>query len=472
MAETVVRKRGWVIQRNWDYDRNDPTSKYYGVDEDTWRDGILEEWTELAQEKNVDWCHFIFHDRDKLKDKDTGAITIKKIHAHAVVRFKNPRAQNGVMQDWCGSNQRSENCQWADPQQGGFRSALLYLTHHTTSAYNAEKTWYHYDDIQQFGKRYLDLIKTDSRDRKNKQDVENTVNEFVEKIMNGDFPLVVAKQQFKELEGASALVKYKAQFDSAFDEFRRFKTKELQKLSDAGLFNKWTTYISGASQTGKSALASCLAVQRVGADSVFTSASGGSKRITTDFVDGYETEKATIFNDLKPNEYDDRAFYNMFDPNKWSLTKSRNTNKPWLSTYCYIATALPFGEFLIQLLTDGQFVSMSMSKENASLIKQGFRRVQQLLTYGVNDFGDSVVWVGRLKNNIPNEDEIIDYAKKHLSNRFDGRLVGIFYDVIGYVPYDKNITKTKPFHDERMRIAEIINAVYDGNLNANGFVKI
>lgn len=469
MAEEVVRKRGWFVERNWEYDRNDPTSKYHGVDEDTWRDGILKEWTDLAQDKKVDWCHFIFHDSDEEKDKETGKITIKPIHAHAVVRYKEARTQSAVMKDFCGSNQRSENCQWVDPRQGGFRSALLYLTHHTTSAYNKEKTWYHHSQVYQFGKRYLDLIKTDKRQRKNSQDIELIVDEFTEKIARGELSLFDAKQQFKALEGARALTRYKPVFESADEDYQEVLIKDMQRLSALGKYSKRTTYISGPGRVGKSLLAKCLAIDLYGEDDVYVPPAGGSSKITNDFVDLYHRQKATVFNDLEPTEYGFKAFLNMFDPNEWMPTRSRNKSKAWLSTDCYIADNKPLGEFLIRMINGDRGGTIALSHETANDFVMGFGRVQRVLTFGVNSQGDPVVWVGRLVNPIPTDSQtIIDYAKSNIGNFFNSRIIGMFYDTLGYVPYDKNA----PVYNERMRVAKIINAVYEGNLNINGFVKI
>jgi len=471
MAEKVVRKRGWNIQRNFSYDSNDPTSKYHNCDENTWREGIVEEWSELGQAKNVQFCHFIFHDSDEVKDEN-GKITIKPLHAHAVVRFKNARTQSAVMKEWCGSNERSEHVQWVDPRKGGYRSSLLYLTHHTTSAYNAEKTWYHHSNIYQFGSRFLDLIKTDSRKRQNKQDLENAVDEIVEKLMSGEMVLSKAKELFLQEEGASALVKYSDTFEKAFAEYREFKTKEMKRLSSTGQFEKVTTFISGPGRSGKSTLAEVLAADRFGHDDVFVAPTGGTKEITNDFVDGYETEKATVFGDVEPTEYGERSFYNMFDPSKWSLTKSRNPNKPWLSTACYIAVDMTVGRFVVEMLSGRKGSrELILSEENANKLRMSFGRVKYSLHYDKDNAGNGIIWVGRLKKDIPSINDIIDYAKSNIGNKLDGDIIKVFYDTLGYVPYDNSLVEPYEFHQERERIAPIINAVYDGDLNVQGFVR-
>lgn len=471
MAEKVHRKRGWFLQRSWEYDRKDPTSPYHGASEQEWRDGVLAEWTSLAQDKKVDFCHFIFHDRDEVLDAN-GTSSIKPIHAHAVVRYADARTQSAVMKDFCGSNQRVENCQGVDPQKGGFRTALLYLTHHTTDAYNKGKTWYMHYDVHQFGKPYLELIKTDKRDRKNARDIEATVEELVNKIGDGELTMRAAKDKFRELEGFSALNKYKHVFDSALDTYKETLTSRFEYESHVGLFHKRTTYISGPSQTGKSALASSMAVYQVGADNVFTVAGGNSRKITTDFVDGYEMQKATIFNDMEPDEYHHRSFYNMFDPEKWMLSKSRNNVKLWFSTYCYIATALPIGEFIIRMINASESYILDVKLENASLLRQSFRRVQQVLNYGVDASGNAVLWVIKIKDKLPSDEEIVKHFKDKRMYCFDSSVSSLIYDVLGYIPYDKDITASKPFHDERMRMAEIADAVFAGDLNVSGFVRM
>src|SRR5699024_5487156 len=91
----------------------------------------------------------------------------------------------------------------------------------------------------------------------------------------------------------------------------------------------------GPGRSGKSTLAEVLAADRFGHADVFVAPTGGTKEITNDFVDGYETEKATVLGAVEPTEYGERSSYNMFDPSKCSLTKSRNSNKTWLATSCY-----------------------------------------------------------------------------------------------------------------------------------------
>lgn len=467
MAESERRIRGWVISRSWEYDRNDPTSKYHGADEDTWRDGVLTEWRELAEQDATDWCHFIFHYKDEVKDENN-KITIKPIHAHAVVRFRAGRTQSAVLKAFCGSNQRTQNCEPVDPQKGGYRTALLYLTHQTSSAYNAEKTWYHHTEVQQFGKRYLDLIKTDKRDRKNSQDVENTAREFIEKVGSGELKVRVAKAQFKELEGAYALTKYKAAFESADDDFKEELIAKMQRVSAMGQFRKRTSYVSGPGRSGKTLLAECMAVDLHGADEVYVPASGGSEKLTSDFVDLYHTEKATVFSDIEPTEFGPKAFYNMFDPHKWSPSKSRNKSKPWLSTDCYIADNRKLGDFMIRLVAKRDHYNMLLNQENADSLIMAFGRVQRVLSYGTDSLGRSVVWMGRLKDEMPNIEDVVIAGKKNNATVFTPEIVGAFYETLGCVPYDKKA----PVFEERMRMAKVINAVYAGDMQADGFVPV
>lgn len=462
MAEKIVRKRGWFLLRSWDYDSNDPTSKYYKLDEDTWKQGILEEWTSLAKLESMDWCHFVIHDRDEINDKDK--ITIKKIHAHAVMRFKQARTQSAVMSDWCGSNQRSENCSFIENRYGGYSSALLYLTHHSQSAYNEMKTWYHHRDVHQFGTPYLTLIQSDVRKKNNKQELEKAVDKIVEEIVDGEKTLAEARSEFREAEGAYPLVKYEDTFKKAFEAFRHFKVEEMRKLSLNGDFEKLTTYISGAGRSGKSTLAENLASLRCDGD-VYIAPSGGSDRITSDFVDGYEVQRATVFNDLDPKEYGEQAFYTMFDPYKWSITKSRNSNKPWLSTECYIAVHWSIGEFIMQLINKSNIKTLQLSKENVNKLRMSFGRVQRVLQFGIDSNGDGFVWVMKLKTKLPTDDEVENFVKNspncNLGNSLDKTIAELFYDVLAAVPYDKNLKKPTDILNENKRIAKIINDGYN-----------
>lgn len=467
MAEKELRKRGWFVQRNWNYDKADPTSKYHGVDGDTWRDGVVQEWSQLAQSDKVDWCNFIVHDKDEIKDKKTDKITMKPIHMHAVVKYKDAKTQATVLRDFCGSNERVENCKPVDPQKGGYRSALLYLTHHTTSAYNDYKTWYHHTDVHQYKRPFLELITTDKRERKASKDAENFASALCEGIGMGEVKLADAKKQFKEQEGAYALTKYRSAFESADDDYKLELIQKMQRISATGQFSKRTTYISGPGRAGKTVLAECMAVDLHGADDVYVPATGGSGKLTDDFVDLHHTEKATVFSDLDPNAYPFKGFLNMFDPYKWSPTKSRNKSKPWLSTDCYIADTLSLGEFLIRMINGGRSNELAIMKETANDLIMGFGRISRVVSYGENN-GTPVVWVGRLKPEFPTSAEVVEYAKFKIGRTFNSKIIGIFYETLGCVPYDKSA----PIYEERLRMAKIINAVYAGDMQANGFVPV
>lgn len=450
-----TRKRGWFVQRSYPYDRDDVNGKYYNATEQEWVDGVTKEWTELGQSDFVKWINFIVHDKDVVLKGKT--LTKKPVHMHAVVSFNDAKTQSAVMTMMCGNNKRVNNAQIVDGRKGGYKSALLYLTHHTESAYQAEKTWYHHEDVHQIKEKYLDLIKKDTRKKRNGQDVQIQLEHYIEAIMSGDIKLAEAKRRFRQATTSVEFIKHRKDLEAAYDEYRNYMIDVYKRKTSNHTFEKVTTYISGPGRSGKSLLSTILAELENGEGEVFNPATGGSDKITDDFVDLHEMEKATVFHDVDSTTYSKRSFFTMFDPYSWTPSRSRGKVKPWFSTACYLAVNLPLGDFMIEMLTKGES-RMTMNPSTADDLIMGFGRVARWLHYGEKD-GRPVLWLYQRKpaSDLPTKKGLVQDLRARQMYVFDGSVVSNFYDVLGYVPYDDSEAIVV---EERRRIADVVMRVY------------
>lgn len=450
------RIRGWFFMRSYPYDSNDPNGLYYQKSVDEWVAGVSKEWDAIGNDAGTDWLHYIVHDEDIIVKG--GKEQKKPVHMHGVIRFVDGKTQSAAMALLCGNNRRLNNMQPVDPKKGGYKSALLYLTHHTDSAYRESKTWYHHEKVVQIKGSYLEMIKSESKHRLTKKDIEVHVEELVDLISNGTMRLSDAKKKLKAKTSARTLLKYRKEFEAAAEEYREELIERTKSLDARGKFHKVTTYISGPGRSGKSLLADLLATYEHGYENVFKPATGGSDEITDDFVDGHFAEKATVFHDVEPHRYSKRNFFNMFDPNNWTMTRSRNYVKPWFSTSCYLAVNLPVGKFVIEMLGGKKKTFLPVNEDNAMDLVMGFGRIGRVVAYGEFN-GQPVAWLARLKSaddQLTAED--LQAKWRLISPNFDSNVFDDFYDVIGYVPYDKKA----PAFEERERMARVVSMAFNG----------
>lgn len=461
-----ARHRGWFVMRSYTYDCADANSPYHGVPVEKWIEEVSKEWQAIGDHEKTVWLQFIVHDKDiirKGKKEET-----KPVHMHAVVRFEDNKTQSAAMKLFCGNNTRVNNVQPVLSTKGGYKSALLYLTHHTDSAYREHKTWYHWEKVTQVKERYVDLIASDTKHRVTGKVVEALLEECIDGIMEGTAAFKTMREKFIKMTSNRGYLKYKKEFESAFEEYRTKLWDAYVTMSLTGKFHKVTTYIAGPGRVGKSLLADLLALAEHDEDNIFKPAGGGSDKITDDFIDGHGTERATVFHDLSPKVYSKRSWFTMLDPRNWAPTRSRGKVKPWFSTSVYMAVNLPLGEFLIQMITKGDS-QMDITTGNADDIIMSLGRVARYLVYGEHN-GQPVVWVYHLK---PERDWTSkqDLAKKWRKNRpfFSDDVVYEFYQTVGYVPYDPSA----PVFAERDRMAKVIAKVYaEGTFASPEYVEV
>lgn len=449
-----ARHRGWFVMRSYTYDCADEKGDYFGASEDEWVKGVTDEWNAIGNHEKTVWLQFIVHDDDViLKGKKKKK---KPIHMHAVVRFEDNKTQSAVMKLFCGNNNRVNNVQPVLSTKGGYKSALLYLTHHTDSAYRDEKTWYHWSKVTEIKARYVDLIKSETKHRVTGKQVEALLEECIDGIMDGTASFKKVREKFIKMTSNRGYLKHKKEFESAFEEYRTALSKTFVKLSLANKFHKVTTYITGPGRSGKSLLADLLALEEHDEDNIFKPAGGGSDKVTDDFVDGHGTERATVFHDLSPQVYSKRSWFTMLDPRNWAPTRSRGKVKPWFSTSVYMAVNLPLGEFLIQMITKGDS-QMDVTRGNADDIIMSLGRVARYLVYGEHN-GQPVLWVYHLKPEREwlSREDLPKKWRKQGRPFFSEDVVDEYFQTVGYVPYDP----TAEVFAERKRMARVIAKVY------------
>lgn len=479
-----VRKRGYEGTRRYEYDVQ---NTYKGMTKDEWRDMIIEEYKLVADKPNCEWLMFIFHD----KDVDEQGLP-KPLHVHFLVKFKEARTPSSVMADFCGTNPRADNCKWVDARKGGYKSLARYMTHHSESAYNARKTWYHHSEVYAYGIDYLELIKSAESKKVNSKDMKESAEDLTGAIMSGKATKTMAVIEFEEKHGSLAAVEYMPKFESAEKIFARKKQDELERKSKDGTWSRTTTYISGEGRSGKSRTAIYMASLSADDFGVHVVAGGGGRNVTSDLVDGYGNQKSAVINDIESSEFKYRDFYNMFDPDNWSITKSRNQNKPWFVEQVYITNNTRLEKFLFEMLfysmktfrsrdgelrdlSDEEIKSRGLMRLNGRAdtlegCRMVARRVKYYMNYSKLADGTPVVELMQLVDDLPSHDDMRFYVSDHCDGVYDERLFGLFFKKVGYVPYDKKFIDKPQFEAERQRIAAVANEFFETGKFVNGVV--
>lgn len=477
ITDLTKRSRGFTITRNYYYDSNDVNSPYHKKSEQEWMIGVADEFKLLFAKDTVDWAVVIFHNRDTKTNKDTGKIEPKGLHVHVVIRYSNSRSISAVMKDFCGNNPRINNCQPVLPELGGYNSALLYLTHHTTSSYKATKEWYHYNEVYSFKRDYRDLLKehagtsSKSAEKKKDEDAEKAAIEMIERIGARDIGYKSAKAEYKKTWGAYQLTKYSSRFKSASSDLYDELNEERKQLSANNEYYKRVTFVTGPGRVGKNSIAKGMATHEHGAENVYVPASGNSKKITTDLFDMYEMETVTIMGDVDPLRYDEKAFLNMIDKSEYMPMSSRNESKYWLSDDVYIANDLHPGIFGAYLHNGEKAPFVMKDKDGANALLMFFGRIERWVEYGENDKGEPVIWIRRLTEDLPSIEDVLKYADEKRNYAIDGqRTAELFFDTLGYFEYD-NTLKGKAISTEKFEMGPLVTKVYEGDYSVDGFVE-
>lgn len=476
-----VRKRGYEGTRRYAYDVE---NTYKGMTKDEWRAMIVEEYEAVANKSTCEWLLFCFHD----KDVDEQGLP-KPLHVHFIVKFKAGRTTSAVMSDFCGTNPRVDNCKWVDARKGGYKSLARYMTHHSESAYNKRKTWYHHSDVYAYGIDYLELIKSGNAKKADTRDMKDSAEELLTTVAKGEMTKTMAVMEFEERHGSLAAVEYTSKFDIAEKNFAARKTEELKKRNLDGTWLRKTTFIYGPGESGKSRTALYMAEKYADNFGVHNVAGGGGRNITTDLVDGYKNEMSAVIDDVESASFSSREFFKMFDRDNWAISKSRNSNKPWFPEKVFMSTDEELGYFFIKLIfyssTAYQKKTGDMKYFNADdlkgreelngreqtieQIRMIARRVQNYVKYDNLDDGTPVIRLFKLVDKLPKSDDVIQYSRERLNGKYDARIFDIFYHEVGYIIYNEN-TKNKPeFEDERRRISNILVSVIEDESKVKGF---
>lgn len=479
--ENEKRKRGYRGIRSYKYD---VLNAYKGMSHSDWRDMIVREYTEIYESGICDWLFFIFHD----KDIDDGIAT--ELHVHFVVRFKSGRTRSAVMKDLCGINDRVENCEWVDPKKGGYKSLNRYLTHHSEDAYNKNKTWYPHTEVYEFGAKYLEMIKTSSKQVVDARDMKESAEELLTSVSKGKMTKTMAVMEFEELHGGLAAVEYTSKFDVAERNFADRKIEELKKRNSDSSWLRLTTYVTGPGQSGKTRTALYMAEKYADSFGVHNVAGGGGRNLTYDIVDGYKNEKVAVLDDVASSSFTSREFFKMFDRDNWSISKSRNYNKPWFPERVFLTNDEDLGKFFLQMIF---YTSTAYQKKTGNMkhfssdelmgqeelngrkgtieqIRMIARRVQNYVKYDVLDDGTPIVRLFKLVNDYPTADDIKNYSQNELNGKYDYRVFDIFYHDVGYYKYKADTKNKEDFENERRVIADILVRVLDDEPKVNGFV--
>lgn len=359
MADKVKRSRGYYIQLNYEYEYNAT-----GISEEDWREKVTTEWLDLYDSGTADYVVFIFHDKDIKDGKPVG------LHAHMVIRFKNPRYQTAVMELL-----NTSSLQNTQPIRR-YSGATQYLLHaNSQSVQSTKKHIYGQDELIYRGIEPRELMQGTGSKKVNRDDLKDRVAELGKQIRMGELTIVDVENIIVDEFGERYWRAERADFKVDEEEYLAI----LGRRAVLEGFDRQTFYVSGPSSIGKSTTMTKVAARLADSRGIHPISSGG-RDLTFDFAGTYNGEKVTLADDMDSSAFHERDFFNMFDPHIYSPTKSRNKDKHWLSKYVFITNTdhLPYWIFKLIYYSSRRYQSMhseySLSYNALPSIYQSARR--------------------------------------------------------------------------------------------------
>lgn len=347
-----ARVLGVTAQRNYDFETHDydeekgKVKKENAPTEEQWKKTVIEEITEIANQDNVSYCYFIFHDSDRLENGK-----LKPLHVHIVIKFKNARRMGALMKLLKVS--RIENI---SPVRS-YKGALGYLLHITEQAKKDGKFIYSQRELYMAGEeipeseklRYAHFDKIaksgDKLDKDTKEEIENDVFDMMTEVRKkGTEPNINDLYDKYDTQDERLVTKiyysHNSKMSKAENDYFKDAIKDIKK-NGRNLVN---IYISGPGNTGKTTLANALGYHYCDERGVY-SAPSKSQDKTYDPFGKYEYEKVTILNEMVGGLFEPREFLNMFDPMHYVPVSARGEDVHWVSDTMIMTSSISLERF-------------------------------------------------------------------------------------------------------------------------------
>jgi hypothetical protein len=342
---SVVRKRGWFLQRSYYYETHDEQGNFAGETHDEWKAKVLAECKNVADVSGVEYIAIAFHDNDRMDD---GAL--KPLHVHVLVKYVEAKTQSAVMGHFGISS--SQNCQYVK----SYADTARYLIHVSESALNERKTIYlpsivhmtDYGTKENPNRRldFTDLMATNEDRKAHAKSIDSFINLHCPALRAGEITLLQVQREFVEHCGEKDWKRNKAIFENAQREY--FQSKLDYYTAQRNPRDLTTIYIDGRGGKGKSQFTNELAWLFADVLGVHTIPAQG-RSTTFDFVQTYQGEAVSVADEFKTGLPVDQ-FCDAFDPLLVKNISSRHMDKPWFSQYAILNNSTDLERFISNLL--------------------------------------------------------------------------------------------------------------------------
>lgn len=313
------------VMRNYQNDTSRQDMPAFQLDENSWKNLIIEEMQQLL---NPEYVAFIFHDKDKTEEGNP-----KTLHCHIVAKYKNPKSFVAAHKELNPYSDRKEDFGYATSEGGSLR----YLTHRTENAMRDKKYPYNINEIHLYknGSRvsddaeiidwYMDKISDDfdgKSTRKDKQLAKITeikhqvkMQALNNKLDYRDLRKVVSglADNREEIITQTLTRSFKSEIKQDIEDAKT-ETFDDKINSDQNFFLS-NIYISGHGGSGKSTLARSLGyflnfIDGEDRNRQLKELNGAGER--KDIWDNYRNEHTIILNEYN-YAYNHATFCDVFD---------------------------------------------------------------------------------------------------------------------------------------------------------------
>lgn len=371
MSGKNKRSRLYFGMRNYKFETHDENGNIkWDISEEDWKEYIKKEFEDICDPVPYE-LSYIFHGKDIESDGER-----KALHVHFVARF-----ENAVYYD---STIGKFGCEKRNFEKGRSEtSALLYLTHTTNEAIKTKKRRYNVSELNvlifdENGQRKKlvgeDLenwycIKISGKTGSNVVSTDDDVARIIDELSDGLLTLDNVKEELKQIFDSTTAtmtwMKNKRYFKEAVSEYQQKKYYDW--LENGRSFQ--LVYIQGRSSIGKTFFAREIAkefnkIKGLRAAAIHN-APNDTKGARYDFLNGYENEAVTVFDDLRPNTFGYTEFLNLFERERVSKYSSRFNDKAWFAELAFITKSTPIEEWTLKLAYSEIRTLIGSERENA-----------------------------------------------------------------------------------------------------------